>query len=174
MKILDTERLSLSIISLDDAAFYLELINDPSWIANISDKGIRTLEAARESILSGPVASQHTNGFSLYVVRRQDDNVAMGLCGLIKRDVLKNVDIGYAFLPAYSGQGYALEAAKGVVQYANFAMGLAKLAAITSPSNQRSNHLLQKLGFSLEEVLVLPGEERMTNLYGLTFTPRVI
>ena len=169
MKIVDTERLSLSLIILDDAAFYLELINDPSWIANISDKGIRSMEAARESILSGPVASQLANGFSLYVVKRQTDNVAMGLCGLIKRDSLKNVDIGYAFLPAYVGQGYALEAAKAVVGYANAVLGLTKLAAITSPNNQRSHQLLHKLGFILEETLVLPGEERMTNLYGLTF-----
>lgn len=171
MKILSTERLALSVITPDDAAFYLELINDPSWIANISDKGIRTLEAARASILDGPIASQHTLGFSLYVVRRQSDGAAMGICGLIKRDSLKDVDIGYAFLPRYVGQGYALEAAQAVVQYADSVLGLARLAAITSPDNQRSNRLLQKLGFHLEQVLVLQGEERMTNLYGLTLTP---
>ena len=171
IKILDTERLSLSVITLDDAAFYLELINDPTWIANINDKGIRTLEAAQESILNGPIASQNKNGFSLYVVRRQHDNVAMGMCGLIKRDTLNDVDIGYALLPQYVSQGYALEAASAVVQYAHKVLGLAKLAAITWPDNQRSNQLLEKIGFIFEKVTVLQGEERDTNLYGLQFSP---
>lgn len=170
-KILDTERLSLSVINLDDAAFYLKLINDPTWIANIRDKGIRTLEAAKESILEGPIASQNKNGFSFYMVRRRNDDVAIGMCGLIKRDTLIDVDIGYALLPQYVGQGYALEAASAVVQYAHRVLGLAKLAAITSPNNQRSNQLLKKIGFILEKVTVLQGEERETNLYGLQFSP---
>lgn len=170
MKILDTERLTLSLITLDDADFYLELVNDPSWIANIRDMEIRTVKAARESILNTQIASQNKDGFSFYLVRRQLDNVAMGICGLKKRDFLDNVDIGYAFLPRYAGHGYALEAAIAVVQYARTVLCLPKLAAITSPGNQRSNQLLQKLGFNLEKVLILPGEERDTNLYGLTLT----
>ncbi|MES2049690.1 MAG: GNAT family N-acetyltransferase [Pseudomonadota bacterium] len=171
MKILDTERLSLSLITLDDADFYLELVNDPTWIANIRDMGIRTVEAARESIINTQIASQNKDGFSFYLVRRQSDNVAMGMCGLKKRDFLDHVDIGYAFLPRYARHGYALEAANAVVQYACSVLMLPKLAAITSPGNQRSNQLLQKLGFNLEKVLVLPGEERDTNLYGLTLIP---
>lgn len=171
MKILDTERLTLSLITLDDADFYLELVNDPSWIANIRDMGIRTVEAARVSILNSQIASQNKDGFSFYLVRRQLDNVAMGMCGLKKREFLKDVDLGYAFLPRYAGQGYAFEAAIAVVQYARTVLRLPRLAAITSPANQRSNQLLQKLGFNLEKVLVLPGEERDTNLYGLTLIP---
>lgn len=171
MKILDTERLTLSLITLDDADFYLELVNDPTWIANIRDMGIRTVEAARESILNSQIASQNKDGFSFYLVRRKSDNVAMGMCGLKKRDFLDHVDIGYAFLPRYAGHGYALEAANAAVQYARSVLMLPKLAAITSPGNQRSNQLLQKLGFNLEKVLVLPGEEKNTNLYGLTLTP---
>ena len=171
MKILDTERLTLSLISLDDADFYLELINDPTWIANIRDMGIHTLEAARESILNTQLASQNKDGFSFYLVRHQIDNTPMGMCGLKKRDFLNDVDLGYAFLPRYAGQGYAQEAAIAVVQYAKNTLHLTKLAAITSPDNQRSNQLLKKLGFDLEQVLVLPGEERSTNLYGLVLTP---
>lgn len=171
MKILDTERLSLSLISLADAEFYLELINDPTWIANIRDLGIHTVAAARESILNNQIAAQNKDGFSFYLVRHQINDVPMGMCGLKKRDFLNDVDLGYAFLPRYAGQGYAHEAAFAVVQYARKTLRLPKLAAITSPGNQRSNQLLQKLGFNLEQVLVLQGEERATNLYGLILLP---
>lgn len=171
MKILETERLTLRSMRPEDAAFYLELINDPSWIANIRDKGIHTLEAAREDILNGPMSMQKKHGFSLYAVQRKADDVALGMCGLIQRDSLQDVDIGYAFLPHYVGQGYAFEAASAVVRYAQTVLNLPKLAAITSPGNQRSNQLLQKLGFVLEQVVVLAGEERDTNLYGYAFAP---
>lgn len=171
MKILGTERLTLNLLTLDDADFYLELVNDPTWIANIRDTGISTVEAARDSILNTQIASQNKDGFSFYLVRHQLNNVAMGICGLKKRDFLDNVDIGYAFLPRYTGQAYAFEAASAVVQYAGTVLRLPKLAAITSPANQRSNQLLKKLGFHLEKVLILPGEERDTNLYGLVLTP---
>lgn len=171
MKILDTERLTLSLITLADAEFYLELVNDPTWITNIRNMGILTVEEARESILNNQIASQEKDGFSFYLVRRQQGQVAMGMCGLKKRDFLDDVDLGYAFLPRYAGQGYALEAATAVVQYARTVLALPKLAAITSPGNQRSNQLLRKLGFNLEKVIVLPEAERDTNLYGLTLTP---
>lgn len=171
MKILDTERLSLNLITLDDADFYLELVNDPTWISNIRDMGIHTVEESRDSILNNQIASQQKDGFSFYLVRRLQGNVAMGMCGLKKRDFLDNVDLGYAFLPRYAGQGYALEAATAVVQYAHTVLNIPKLAAITLPANQRSNQLLIKLGFNLEKVIVLPGAERDTNLYGLTLTP---
>lgn len=170
MKILGTERLTLSLITLDDAYFYFELVNDPTWIANIRDMKIHTLEAARESILNTQIASQDKDGFSFYLVQRQIDNVAMGICGLKKRDFLNDVDLGYAFLPRYAGHGYALEAAIAVVQYARNELLLPKLAAITLPGNQRSNQLLKKLGFNLEKVIVMPGATQDTNLYGLSLT----
>ena len=171
MKILETERLALNLMTLDDADFYFELVNDPTWIANIRDTGIHSVEAAREAILNTQIAAQNKDGFSFYLVRHQNNNETMGICGLKKRDFLNDVDLGYAFLPRYAGHGYALEAATAVVQYARTILHLQKLAAITSPSNNRSNHLLQKLGFNLEQELVLPGEERSTNLYGLVLTP---
>ena len=171
MKILETERLTLGLIALEDADFYLELVNDPTWIENIRDMGIHTVEAARESILNNQISAQNKDGFSFYLVRQQIDNAPMGMCGLKKRDFLNDVDLGYAFLPRYAGHGFALEAATAVVQFARANLLLPKLAAITSPSNLRSNQLLKKLGFELERVLVLPGEERSTNLYGLVLTP---
>lgn len=167
--IISTERLNMRVITIDDAAFYLELINDPSFIINIRDKGIRTLEAAEQDIIQGPLASQESNGFSLYVVERKEDGAKLGLCGLVKRPTLKNIDIGYAFLPQFTGQGYAKEAAAATVRYAGSQLGLKKLAGITSPDNASSNKLLQSLGFVLEAVVVLEGESCDTNLYAYDF-----
>ncbi|MFZ6707600.1 GNAT family N-acetyltransferase [Undibacterium sp. TC9W] len=167
--IITTERLNLRTITTDDAAFYLTLVNDPAFITNIRDKGIRTLEEARTDIINGPMANQEKIGFSLYVMERKEDGQAIGLCGLVKRETLKNVDIGYALLPQFTGQGYAREAARATLHYAHTHLRISKLAGITSPVNGPSNQLLQDLGFQLEDVVVLAGESRDTNLYGYEF-----
>jgi RimJ/RimL family protein N-acetyltransferase len=169
MLILQTERLNLRTVSVDDAPFYLGLLNEPSWIQNIGDRNVRTLEQARQAILDGPVAMQAQRGHSLYVVERKDDLAAMGLCGLIKRDALVDVDIGYAFRPAYWGQGYAFEAAQAVMQYAKDSVGLKRLAAITSPENGSSNRLLRKLGFAFERLTNFDPKGSDTNVYGFDF-----
>jgi RimJ/RimL family protein N-acetyltransferase len=169
MLILQTERLNLRTVSVDDAPFYLGLLNEPSWIQNIGDRNVRTLEQARQAILDGPVAMQAERGHSLYVVERKDDQVPMGLCGLIKRDSLVDVDIGYAFKPAYWGQGYAFEAAQAVLHYAKDSVGLKRLAAITSPENGSSNRLLRKLGFQFEKLTSFEPKGTDTNLYGFDF-----
>lgn len=167
--IITTERLHLRTLTTDDATFYLMLVNDPSFIENIRDKGIRTLDEARTDIINGPMTSQEKIGFSLYLMERKEDAQPIGLCGLIKRETLKNVDIGYALLPQFTGQGYAKEAATATLEYANKHLRITKLAGITSPENSASNKLLQSLGFTLEAVVVLEGESRDTNLYGYEF-----
>jgi RimJ/RimL family protein N-acetyltransferase len=171
MNILNTERLSLNLLSLDDAAFFLALVNEPGWLENIRSTGVHTLDEARAAIASGPMASQEERGFSFYLVRRQADQAALGICGLKKREKLRDVDLGYAFLSQHAGQGYALEAARGVVQYARTVLALPRLAGITSPGNLRSQQLLTKLGFALEQVVILPGDERETQVYGLELAP---
>ncbi|MBY0443689.1 MAG: GNAT family N-acetyltransferase, partial [Burkholderiales bacterium] len=113
-----TARLSLSTISIDDATFYLQLLNEPSWHQFIGDRGIRTLEEAKTAISNGPIEMQNRLGFSLYIVKLSDTDTPIGLCGLLKRDYLEDADLGYAFLPQYWGQGFAHEAASAVVKYA--------------------------------------------------------
>jgi RimJ/RimL family protein N-acetyltransferase len=171
MLVLSTERLNLRTVEPSDAPFYLELVNDPSWIANIGDRGIRTLDGARTAIEEGPMAMQARLGYSLYVVERRSDGAGMGLCGLIKRDILPDTDIGYAISPAYWGHGYAYEAAAAVVKHARGALGLPRLLAITSPGNLASNALLRKLGLSLVEQVKLEGWDEDSNLYRLEFAP---
>lgn len=163
--ILETARLRLRTVALDDAAFYLGLVNDPAFITNIGDRGIRTLDAARDALASGPMLMYATLGHSLLIVERAHDGVALGMCGLIKRDTLEDVDIGYAMLPAHRGQGYCGEAAAAVYAYARDTLRLRRLVAICAPANSGSNALLRKIGLRFDRLIQLTPEDSGTNLY---------
>ncbi|WP_342117801.1 GNAT family N-acetyltransferase [Pseudoduganella sp. OTU4001] len=163
---IETERLTLRPITVDDAAFYLQLLNEPSFLENIGDKGVRDLDGARAAILAGPVEMQARLGYSLWLVLRKEDGAAIGMCGLIRRDTLPATDIGYAYLPAYWGQGYAWEAAQAAMAYGRDVVGLTRLLGIVSPGNTASSQLLQKLGMSYIERI-----EPNTDLYGMEFPP---
>jgi len=165
MKILDTERLRLRTVEAEDAPFYLALLNDPAFISNIGDRGVHSLAAARDAILNGPVKMQATLGHSIYLVELKDTGEPIGMSGLIKRDTLPDVDIGYAFMPAHRGKGYAFEAAVAVVKHAREQVGLTQLLAITSPHNSASNALLEKLGMQFDRIVHLTPEDTGTRLY---------
>jgi len=149
-----------------DAPFYLELVNDPDFIAHIGDRGLRTLEAAARAIEDGPVLMQRTRGHSLYLVERIEDGLPVGMSGLIKRDTLADIDLGYAFLPAYRGLGYAFEAAQAVTAHAR-SLGIPRLAAIANPANAASIGLLLKLGMRYERFAVLTEGQPGVNVYGM-------
>ena len=166
MNVLDTPRLTLRRLAVDDAAFILALVNEPSWLRHIGDKGVRTLDDARRYITDGPMAMYDRHGFGLYLVERKEDGAPIGLCGLIKRDTLEDVDIGFALVPAYWARGYAREAATATLAHAREAFGLARVVAIVSPGNSDSIKLLESVGFAFERTLRLPGETRDVRLFG--------
>ncbi len=178
MKVLETERLTLRWLASDDAEFILALLNDPSWLTYIGDKGVRTLNDARDYISKGPVAMHARRGFGLYLAERNEDRLPMGVCGLLKRDGLDDVDLGFAFLPAFHGQGYAHEAAAAVVGYARDVLSLDRLVAITLPENLRSIRLLERLGLSFDNIIKFQVNEKELRLYAIDFkrtvTPRGI
>ena len=174
MNILDTERLRLRTIEVDDAAFYYELVNDPTWLEYIGDKGIRSVEDARVAIIDGPRAMQQRCGHSLYVMERKSDGRALGLCGLIQRDALPEADIGYAIRPEFFGQGYTHEAAVAVLAYARNRLGMKRVLGLTAPGNVNSIRLLHKLGLSFVEIRPLPPDDRLTNIYCIEFPAQSI
>lgn len=159
MKILETERLVLRQFSVEDADFILRLLNEPSFIRNIGDRGVRTLEDARSYILRVPIASYERNGFGLYLVILKESGESVGMCGLIKREELEDVDIGYAFLPEYWSKGYAVESALAVKEYARDVIGLKRLVAITDPENQGSIRVLEKIGLRFEKMIRLSEDD---------------
>jgi RimJ/RimL family protein N-acetyltransferase len=166
VKITETARLVVRTAMLEDAAFYHALVNDPAFIEHIGDKGIRTLDEARAALLTGPIAMQEERGHSLYVVELKDHGSPIGMCGLIKRDTLDCIDIGYAYLPDWRGQGYAYEAAQAVLAHAP-TLGIERLLAIASPGNVASNGLLRKLGMRFERFTQLAPDGPGSNVYSL-------
>jgi len=166
LEVLRTARLRLRLVEAADAAVYLEVLNDPAFIEHIGDRGVRTLEDAVKSIEDGPVAMQRARGHSMYMVELMGEGgaVPVGLSGLIKRDALEDVDIGYAFLPRYRGQGYAFDAAQAVVAHAR-SLGIPRLAAITTPGNAASIGLLLRLGMRFDGMRSLVDGEPALNLY---------
>ncbi|MFD2371990.1 GNAT family N-acetyltransferase [Brevibacillus sp. GCM10020057] len=165
MIVLETERLRLRYQTLDDAAFILELVNDPAWLQYIGDRGVRTLEDARAYIANGAIRSYERDGFGFYLVERKEDRTLLGMCGLVRREGLEDVDIGYAFLPAYRGRGYAHEAASAVMQYATQTLGLSRVVAITAQDNHASGRLLEKLGLRFERLIQLPNAPEWLKLF---------
>lgn len=166
LNILQTERLNLRQPAEADAPFILGLVNDPDWLRYIGDRKVHSLDDARSYIAKGPTAMHARHGHSLMLVALKD-GTPIGLCGLLKRDTLEQPDIGFAFLPQYRGQGYALEAAAATLADGRNRLGLRRILAITSPDNAASGRLLEKLGLRLEGLRLLPGETRQVRLYAL-------
>ena len=167
MLIVETPRLSVERFTLQDAPFILRLLNDPSFILHIADKGVRTLAGAQAYLSSGPLAHYEHHGFGLWRVSERETGVPVGMCGLIKRATLEDVDVGYALLAEFSARGYATEAAQAVVAYARDHLALKRLVAVVSAGNERSIRLLEKLGFGFERMVHLSPDDQASGLYAL-------
>lgn len=155
---LETPRLSLRELSVEDAEFIVRLLNEPSFVRNIGDRGVRTADDARTYIRQGPIDSYERHGFGLYLVELKGRRVPIGICGLLKREFLDDVDIGFALLPEFWSQGYAFEAASAVIARARDA-GFTRVLAITSQENDPSIRLLRKLGFYFERLAKISDTE---------------
>ncbi|MEK4708060.1 GNAT family N-acetyltransferase [Bacillus sp. FSL R10-2780] len=153
MIVLETERLTLRWFDIKDAPFILELVNDPAWIQFIGDKRVKNLEDAKNYILNGPVDMYNKTGFGLYLVERKEDLTPLGMCGLIKRDSLEDVDIGFAFLEKFRSKGYGYESAAAVMEYGVQKLGMKRIVAITSIDNTVSGKLLEKVGLRFEKII---------------------
>lgn len=164
-----TPRLRLRHLTTNDTAFIVELLNDPSFLSNIGDRGVRTHDDAVGYVENGPGASYAKNGFGLYLVETKDGAAPLGLCGLVKRDTLPDIDIGFAFLPRFRGQGYALEAARATLDEARDRVKLPRLVAIVKPGNVASGRLLVKLGLKFERMIRLPNDALELEYYGIDF-----
>lgn len=165
MTITETPRLIIRKLNTNDAAFILTLTNEPSFIANIGDKGIRDLAAAERFIRVGVWTNQPRPGYGQFGVALKQSGELIGICGLLFRQNLGLTDIGYALLPSYWGQGYAFEAAEAVLAYGRSTLGLTQIVGLTSKDNIASIRLLQKLGMVFERTVTLSAANPETALY---------
>lgn len=153
MPTIQTERLLLSELTPDDAGFILELLNEPSFLENIGDRGVHDLDSAVRYILDGPVRSHAANGYGLLKVSLRESGEAIGMCGLVKRDSLPDPDLGYALLPRHWARGYAIEAGAAVLAHARETLALPRVLGIVLPANQASVRVLERLGLRFEREL---------------------
>lgn len=166
--LLETDRLRLRPVTGDDFALMLAVWNDPAFIRNVGDRGIRTEGAARDAIRDGAQKLFDDFGYGPCCMSLKSDRAMVGICGLFQRENLDDPDIGFAVLPDYCGKGLAGEAAIAVVQHASNALQLNKLTAIVSPSNAASIGLIEKLGMGFDSMITMPGETEAICLYSMS------
>jgi len=164
---LETRRLRLRWLTLDDADLMLAIWNDPAFVRFVGDRGIRTLGEARDEMAAGALALYTSYGFGPYRMALKDDDTAIGICGLFRRENLDDPDIGYGVLPEYCGKGYAYEAARAVMEHARADLDLPRLVAIISPDNEASIGLIRKLGLRFERMQRMQDEEDEVCIYGI-------
>jgi RimJ/RimL family protein N-acetyltransferase len=167
MLVLETRRLALRHATLDDDDFILRLLNEPSFLRFIGDRGVRTHDDARRYIAERLIGSYERNGFGLWVVERKETPGPIGICGLVKRDALSDPDIGFAFLPEHWRCGYAYESAAAVKDYALETLGVPRLFAVTNPDNVGSIRIVEKLGLVFERMIALTPNEPEVRLFAL-------
>jgi RimJ/RimL family protein N-acetyltransferase len=163
----ETPRLRLRELRSSDAAFIVELLNDPDFIRNVGDRGVRTVADGLRYIESGPAASYGRYGFGLYVVELREAAAAAGLCGLLHRDTHPDVEIGFALLPGYRGRGYTLEAARATLRLGVESLRLTRIVAITAPDNVASMRILETLGLRYTGLVHFAEDGRESRLYVL-------
>ena len=165
MAVFETDRLMLRRLVVEDAPFILRLLNEPSFLEHIGDRGVRNLADAKQYILSGPMASYDRHGFGLFLVELKAGGAPIGICGLLKRDVLNDVDLGFAFVPESWSKGYAYESTSATLAYAHDTHHLNRVVAITSQENVASISLLVRLGFYFERMVLMPGDMAEVKLF---------
>jgi len=167
METIESERILLRPLTLEDAGFILELLNTDGFIKYIGDRNVRTVDQAKTYILNGPLKSYETNGFGLSLAELKSNRMPVGMCGLLKRDYLDHADIGFAFLPRYTGKGYAHEIVKEIIRFGLDELRMEKIFAIVLPGNFSSVKLLEKTGFRFEKNFISPDTNEELCLYSV-------
>lgn len=168
--VLETPRLQLRHVALADDCFFFRLLNEPSWLENIGDRGIRSQADAEGYIRNTVLVHYQIYGYGMYVVQLKSTTQPIGICGLVQRDFLCAPDLGFALLPDYVGQGYASEAARVLLQHARNNLGIGQLYAIAKRDNRRSISLLDRLGFSRAGPCLTPQGEQLELYVATSYT----
>jgi RimJ/RimL family protein N-acetyltransferase len=161
----ETERLTIRRIGIADAGFMLAVLNDPGFLANIGDRGVRTIEDAEGYVRDRVIASYEAHGFGMFRVALKAGDVPVGIAGLVRRDGLDGPDLGFAYLAAHARRGYGYEAGRATIDWAHATLGLGPLLAITAPHNEASARLLLRLGFVEQAGVRLPVLDEVSRLF---------
>jgi RimJ/RimL family protein N-acetyltransferase len=162
-----TARLFIRPFTLDDAAFIVALLNDPDWLRFIGDRSVRSESDAKRYLENGPLAMYARHGVGLLAIDRLDDGATIGMCGLIRREGLDDVDLGFALLPEARGHGFAREAAEAVLVHGLRELRIPRIVAITMPANAASVRVLEAVGMRFERLVTLPADDEPLALYAI-------
>ncbi len=165
-KVIETDRLTLRRLTTKDAGFMLELMNEPGFIKHVADRGLRTTAEAADYLQEKIFPSYEKFGFGFYRVELKESGTPVGICGLVKRETLDAVDVGFSILQRFCGKGYAFEAAAAVIDYGRTVLGLQEIVGVTAPDNRISIRLLEKLGMHFQRKIHLPGYGPESLLFG--------
>jgi [ribosomal protein S5]-alanine N-acetyltransferase len=165
--IIETERLFLRKFTLHDAPFMLELLNTPTWLKFIGDRNVRNIEDAENYLRNGTLKSYEENDFGFYAVIEKSSTETIGMCGLIKRDSLPDIDIGFAFLPDLIGKGFGYEAASATLAYAKNTLKIDRIIAIVNSDNEKSIGLLKKIEMKFEKMIRFENEDKELMLFSV-------
>ena len=163
--VIKTQRLILRKFTLDDAAFMLKLLNTPTWLRFIGDRNVKTLEEAEQYLLNGNIRSYQEYGFGFYVVVIKETQESIGICGIVKREGLEDVDIGFAFFEQFMGKGYGYESSSAVLNYALNDLKIKRIVAIVDPENVVSIALIKKIGMQFEKMIQLSHKDTELMLF---------
>ena len=166
--IIETKRLRIRKLTLNDASFFYELVNDPDWIRFIGDRNVQTLQDAEDYLTNRIFKAYKDWGFGFYAVVNKKSDDLVGISGFVKRDELEHVDVGFAFLPKGRGQGFAYESTQALMNYGQETLNFTTVLAIANNDNERSHSLLKKLGFQFDKHIKLYEEEQEISLFNIT------
>lgn len=164
--VIETQRLILRKFTVEDAAFMLKLLNTPNWLRFIGDRNVRTLEEAKQYLINGNIRSYREYGFGFYVVVIKETQESIGICGIVKREGLEDVDIGFAFFQQFMGKGYGYEAASAVLNYALNDLKIKRIVSIVDPENVVSIALIKKIGLQFEKMIQMSPKDIELMLFG--------
>ncbi len=163
--ILETRRLLITELTVDDAPFIFKLMNDKEWKRFIGDRNIHTLQDAKNYLADRLIPSYKNWGFGFYKVADKSTDAPLGISGFVDRKELEHVDVGFAFLPEGRKKGYAFESTQALLFYASEALNLKTILAIANKDNENSHRLLKKLGFRFQKYVKLYDENEEISLF---------
>jgi ribosomal-protein-alanine N-acetyltransferase len=153
--VLETERLRLRELTVDDAENFFELNSDEAVIRYTGDAPFADVAAAR-SFLEGYQPYAET-GYGRWAVVRKADGAFLGWCGLKRHDD-GETDLGFRLFRRYWGHGYATEAAVACLHVAFDRLGLDSVIGRTLQANAASVRVLEKAGMKERQPAVFHGE----------------
>ncbi len=162
---LETERLIIQELTAKDASFFYNLVNDPDWLRFIGDRNVNSITDAKDYLTSKIIPCYEKFGFGFYIVKTKEGNYSIGTAGLIDREGMEHIEIGFALLPEYRGKGYAYEATKEIMKYASTELKIDPIVAITDLENIKSAKLLDRLGLRFDKNIQLPDFEKPSKLF---------